>query len=177
MYASTILQLRPVTIQDIDNIHKLHSLPQTDKYNTLGIPNDIHQTEDIVQEWLQQMDKQTKHVFCIENKSGDFVGIIGMNMGKPNYRNAEVWYKIDLYHWGKGFATEAVKALLSFGFHELNLHRIEAGCATENIASAKVLEKCGFIKEGMSRKILPIRGEWKDAYKFAILEEDYKSTK
>lgn len=62
---------------------------------------------------------------------------------------------------------------MDFGFNDLKLHRIEAGCAVENIASSKVLEKVGMTKEGMKRKKLPIRGEWKDNYLYAILEEDF----
>ncbi|MDR1201453.1 MAG: GNAT family N-acetyltransferase [Tannerellaceae bacterium] len=48
----------------------------------------------------------------------------------------------------------------------------EAGVATENIRSIKVLEKSGMIREGLRRKILPIRGEWKDNYHYAIVEND-----
>ena len=66
--------------------------------------------------------------------------------------------------------------LLDFGFNDLKLHRIEAGCAVENIASIKTLEKAGFTKEGMKRKKLPIRGEWKDNFFYGILEEDYNKT-
>ena len=70
-------------------------------------------------------------------------------------------------------AYEALNKLLDFGFNDMRLHRIEAGCAVENIASSKVLEKVGMTKEGMKRKKLPIRGEWKDNYFYAILEEDF----
>jgi ribosomal-protein-alanine N-acetyltransferase len=62
---------------------------------------------------------------------------------------------------------------LEFGFIDLKLHRIEAGCAVENIASTKTLEKVGFVREGMKRKKLPIRGEWKDNYVYGILEEEF----
>jgi [ribosomal protein S5]-alanine N-acetyltransferase len=56
----------------------------------------------------------------------------------------------------------------------LKLHRIEAGCAVENVASVSVLEKVGMTREGMKRKKLPIRGEWKDNYFFGMLEEDFQ---
>jgi RimJ/RimL family protein N-acetyltransferase len=64
--------------------------------------------------------------------------------------------------------------VLEFGFNELLLHRIEAGVATENSASIKVLEKIRMQREGLRRKILPIRGEWKDNFHYAILDEDFK---
>lgn len=66
-----------------------------------------------------------------------------------------------------------MKLVLDFCFNQLKLHRITAGCVTENIASAKVLEKSGLLKEGHCRKILPIRGQWFDNDEYAILEEDF----
>jgi ribosomal-protein-alanine N-acetyltransferase len=169
------LQLSAMTIQDLDNIHKLHSLPETDRYNTLGIPASVKETEQLLTGWLALMNlpDQPKYVFAIHDGTGDFIGLIGINIGRPAYRNAEIWYKLLPAHWNKGYATEAVAAILQFCFRELQLHRVKAGCATENIASAKVLERSGFLREGTCRKNLPIRGEWLDNYEYAILEEEY----
>lgn len=173
------LSIRQLSITDIDNIHALHSLSETDEFNTLGIPETIHTTEKIINEWLVEQNAipGTSYIFCIELISTKkFIGLISLNLGKTNYRTAEVWFKIHLDHWRKGYATEALTKLLDFGFNELKLHRIEAGCAVENIASGKVLEKVGMTREGMKRKILPIRGEWYDNYFYAILEEDFFKT-
>ena len=114
------------------------------------------------------------YIFCLNlADTNEFIGLIALNIGKRNYKTAEVWYKIHLDHWRQGYATEALTKLIDFGFNELKLHRIEAGCAVENIASSKVLEKVGMTKEGIKRKKLPIRGEWKDNYFYAILDEDF----
>ena len=86
----------------------------------------------------------------------------------------EFYYKFFPEYWGNGFATETVKRIIQFGFEDCKLHRIEAGVATQNLASIKVLEKAGMKCEGIRRKILPIRGEWKDNYHFAILEDDFE---
>ena len=64
--------------------------------------------------------------------------------------------------------------LILDGFNTLGLHRIEAGAAVENTASHKVMEKAGMTREGMKRKNLPIRGEWKDAYFYSILEDEFR---
>ena len=174
------LNFREVSIDDIKNIHELHSLPETDKFNTLGIPETIQDTEGIINEWLvgQHTKPQTSYIFCLDLvDTNQFIGLIALNIGKPNYKTAEVWYKIHVDHWRQGYATEALTKLLDFSFDELKLHRIEAGCAVENIASNKVLEKVGLKKEGMKRKKLPIRGEWKDNYFYAILDEDFYNIK
>lgn len=170
------LTIRELTIADIDNVHELHSLPETDAFNTLGIPENIQTTEKLVEDWLtaQKQEPRSSYAFGIDkNDDPCFIGLIGMNLGKVNYRTAEVWFKIHKDFWRKGYTTEALLELLSFAFNDLKLHRIEAGCAVENIASSKVLEKVGMTREGLKRKKLPIRGEWKDNYFYGILEEDF----
>ena len=92
-----------------------------------------------------------------------------------NYRIAEVWYKILPNFWGQGLATEALAELLKFGFLDLGLHRIEAGCAIENVASFKVLGKVGMIREGQKRRVLPLKGQWSDNYIYGILDTDFIS--
>ncbi len=170
------LRLRPINTNDIEAVHALHSMPQTDAFNTLGIPDSIHTTEQIVNGWLMQQQENPVRllVYCIELAAAkQFIGLIGLIAGKPNYYSAEVWYKIHPDYWRNGYATEALILLLDFCFAELKLHRVEAGCAVENTASARVLEKAGLSKEGTLRKKIPIRGEWKDNFQYAILEEDY----
>jgi hypothetical protein len=85
----------------------------------------------------------------------------------------EIWYLVEPESWGKGFATEAVRYLLSFGFGELGLHRIWATCLPENPASARVLEKAGMRKEGFLVKNLKIHGAWKSSFLYAILAEEW----
>ena len=170
------LHIREISLADLDNVHQLHSLPETDEYNTLGIPDSLQTTEKLFTEWLmlQKQVPRNSYFFCIDKKDDhEFVGLIGLNLGKVNYKTAEVWFKTHKDHWRQGFTSEALVRLLEFGFFDLKLHRIEAGCAVENIASSRTLEKVGFLKEGMKRKKLPIRGEWKDNYFFGILEEDF----
>lgn len=62
--------------------------------------------------------------------------------------------------------------MIRTGFDKFHLHKVEAGVATENIKSVRILEKCGMTREGLRRKILPIRGEWIDNYHYAIVEDD-----
>ena len=65
--------------------------------------------------------------------------------------------------------------MLNFGFNTLKLHRIEAGCAAENISSIKVLEKSGMLREGRLRQILPLKTGWSDNFQYSILETDERS--
>lgn len=172
------IRLRLVDISDLDSIHTLHSLPETDKFNALGIPNSIEETKAIIEPWIKQNQSEAikNYTFAIDNKSnGKFMGLLGLKIGHQKYKRAEVWYKIHSDYWKKGYATEALKAIIDFGFDALKLHRIEAGCAVENIGSIKVLEKSGMLREGRLRQILPLKSGWSDNFQYSILETDERS--
>lgn len=169
------LEIKELSLTDLEDIHQLHSLPETDEFNTLGIPANIQTTEFLLIEWIGQQNAnlRTSYTFCIKliekNRS---IGLIALNLGKPKFKIAEVWYKIHPTFWRKGYATEALKKIIEFGFFNLGLHRIEAGCAVGNIASLKTLEKVGMIREGRKREVLPIRGKWVDNFFYSILETE-----
>ena len=168
-------ELRLIELSDLEAIHILHSLPETDEYNVLGIPNDIDETRTVILPWIiENVSAESKNfTFAIEEKlTKNFIGLFGFRLSRNKYRRGEVWYKIHANHWNNGYATEVLSAIIDFGFDKLNLHRIEAGCAVDNIGSIKVLEKVGMIREGRGRKILPLKTGWSDNFEYAILETD-----
>ncbi|MEL6303676.1 MAG: GNAT family N-acetyltransferase [Bacteroidota bacterium] len=170
------LKIRRIEWNDLEHIHTLHSLPESDEFNTLGIPKDMDATKKVITPWIaeNQSNSPKNYTFAVEsNDNAEFLGLFGLKLGKPKFKSAEVWYIFHPNHWGKGYATEAVNAVLKFGFEKLKLHRIEAGCAVENIGSIKVLEKAGMFREGRKREILPLKSGWSDNFSFAILESDY----
>ena len=169
------IQLRLIELADLEAIHQLHALPETDEYNTLGIPKDMAETKSVIEPWIAEhhLDKITNYTFAITRKSdGAFLGLFGLKLGHEKFKRAEVWYKIHRDYWQQGYATESVKAVIHFGFEQLGLHRIEAGCAVDNLGSIRVLEKAGMIREGHRRKILPLKTGWSDNYAYAILDTD-----
>jgi ribosomal-protein-alanine N-acetyltransferase len=169
------LKLKPITENDIENVFKLQSLEQTAKFNTSKIPIDIDETKISVENWIAENNKEnTRHyTFAVELiEGGEFIGLIGLQMGKEHYRNAEAWFQFDYRFWNNGYATESLRKILEFGFEDLKLHRIEAGCAVDNIGSFSVLEKVGMLREARTRKLLPLRSGWSDNYGYAILSTD-----
>ncbi|MBC7615773.1 MAG: GNAT family N-acetyltransferase, partial [Pedobacter sp.] len=160
---------------DLDSIHKLHSLPETDEFNALGIPKNRGETKAVIEPWIaeNELNNIKNYTFAIENRlDGEFIGLFGLKLGNEKYKRGEVWYKIHVDYWKKGYATESLKAVINFGFETLKLHRIEAGCAVENIGSFKVLEKAGMIREGRLRQVLPLKSGWSDNFEYSILETD-----
>lgn len=169
------LKLNEVTWNDIEDIHNLYSFPEVDEYNTLGIPKNIEETKEIVRPIIddQKIEVRKSYFWKIVKKGSDeFIGIAGMTLSANKFKLGEIYYKLFPSQWGHGYATEVSKVLIKSGFDDFHLHKIEAGVATENIRSIRVLEKSGMTREGLRRKILPIRGEWKDNYHYAIVEDD-----
>jgi len=80
-------------------------------------------------------------------------------------------YKLDEEHRNHGYMTEAVKRVVQFAFEEVGLHRIEGNIMPRNGASIAVVEKCGFTREGISRKYLKINGVWEDHVHYVMLNE------
>jgi ribosomal-protein-alanine N-acetyltransferase len=169
------LILKDVVMGDLENIHKLHSIPEVDEYNTLGIPKDIEETKEVIRPLIEDQKSENRKLYfwkIIIKANYEFIGIAGMNLSANKFKLGEIYYKLLPSYWGNGYATEVSKALIGCGFDEFHLHKIEAGVATENLRSIRVLEKSGMTREGLRRKILPIRGEWKDNYHYAIVEDD-----
>ena len=169
------LILRPLEEADIGAVHALHCLEETDRFNTLGIPDNIEETKALCEKWISENNTKPrqKFVFVIELKDQKhFIGLIGINVGREKYKNAEVWFKFHYNFWNKGYGTEALKRIIDFGFTDLKLHRIEAGCAVENIGSVKVMEKAGMLREAHTRQLLPLKSGWSDNYGYAILSTD-----
>lgn len=169
------LDLIEITWDDLPDIHHLHSIAEVDEYNTLGLPQDEEETKEIIRPVIegQKDEVQRFYMWKIIGKEPDsFFGVAGMTLSADRFRLGEIYYKLLPKYWGKGYATEVAKGLIKAGFEQFNLHKMEAGVATDNIPSVRVLEKSGMIREGLRRKILPIRGEWKDNYHYAIVEDD-----
>ena len=169
------LNIKPISELNIENVYKLQSLEETAKFNTSGIPKNIEETKVTVENWIIENTKENikRFTFSVELIDGnEFIGLIGINLGKEHYKNAEVWFQYDYKFWNKGYATECLRKILDFGFVNLKLHRIEAGCAIGNIGSISVLEKVGMFREAHTRKLLPLKSGWSDNYGYAILSTD-----
>ena len=169
------LKLQEITESDIEQIHELNSHPEVDEFNTLRIPENMEVTEKNVRSIIEEQKAESRKSYdwkIIRKDSGEFIGMAGITLSANRFKLGEIYYDLLPSQWGQGFATEVARALINAGFNELHLHKVEAGVATENIRSIRVLEKSGMTREGLRRKILPIRGEWKDNYHYAIVEDD-----
>jgi ribosomal-protein-alanine N-acetyltransferase len=107
------------------------------------------------------------------NENNELIGSVSLTeVLRGALQGCFVGYYLDKACNGKGYMTEAVKLITKYAFDELKLHRIEAGVMPHNTGSIKVLEKAGYIKEGIARKNVKINGEWRDHQVLAIISEN-----
>jgi ribosomal-protein-alanine N-acetyltransferase len=99
-------------------------------------------------------------------------GLTLSNIRRGVTQAAAIGYWLGAPCAGRGFMTEAVLAVLPHAFDVLRLHRIEAAAQPDNIASVRLLERCGFAREGLARRYLKINGAWQDHLLFALLADD-----
>jgi len=120
--------------------------------------------------------QRTKFYLAInERETGEFVGAIGIMMESQHVENGRgnLGYFIHEKFWGKGYATEAAKAVLDFAFATIGLHKIVSSCLHENAASEAVMKKCGMIKEGDLLQQSWHEGQWKDRVLYRMLKSEW----
>ncbi len=125
------------------------------------------------EKWYNGLRSEEKW-FIIEKKDGSKIGQILCLPKGPHY---SIGYRIIPSERSKGYCTEAVKIAVNYLFLSKDIVRIESKANPENVASLKVLEKAGFIEEGLTRKSVFIKGKWKDGALYSILREEWKEPK
>lgn len=120
-----------------------------------------------------QLADQSYAFFMISHTTGEVVGgLTFSNVRRGVTQAATLGYWMGERFAGRGYMSEAVRAMLPFAFNTLMLHRVEAACLPSNEASIRLLEKVGFQREGLARGLLKIDAEWRDHLLFAILRDD-----
>lgn len=171
------LILRQFKETDWQAVHEYASDPEVVRYLSWG-PNTEEDTRDFVGRAIARHLEQPRqnYEFAMVLKAEDkLVGHCGIGMSDASHHTeAWIYYFLNRSYWGRGYATEAVHALLEFGFFQLKLHRIFATCDPENSISASVLQKVGMQREGCLRQHELIRGEWRDSLLYAILKDEWR---
>jgi ribosomal-protein-alanine N-acetyltransferase len=142
-----------------------------------------HETEDDVRRFLHRITRwhgpEHRGFYNLAvtlPETGKMIGIAGLRQRDPEQPRGDLGYEIAPPHWGRGYATEAARALLAFGFRDLGLHRIFARCLAENAASARVLERLGMRLEARHREHEWVRGRPRDELTYGILAPEWLAT-
>ncbi|MCL2565641.1 MAG: GNAT family N-acetyltransferase [Defluviitaleaceae bacterium] len=106
-------------------------------------------------------------------ESNIFIGEAGIISLNPNANRCVIGYNLLPDYWGRGYATEITKALVTYAFETLDIERVEAIAMLLNTSSCKVLLKSGFTLEGVLRHFIKIRGDYYDVGYYSIISGDY----
>ncbi|MDT0267259.1 GNAT family protein [Streptomyces sp. DSM 44915] len=169
------LRLRPFSDADADALFALHSSAHVMRYWDSPPWHERARAERFLTMCRTLADEGTGVRVAIDRVSdGTFVGWCTLSHWNPDYRSASLGYCLDDAAWGHGFATEAAHAVLRWAFDTLDLNRVQAETDTRNGASARVLEKNGFVREGTLREECVVDGEVSDTWVFGLLRRDWR---
>jgi [ribosomal protein S5]-alanine N-acetyltransferase len=171
------LRLRPLDDADANDLFALHSSAYVLRYWDAPPWTERVRSERFIAACRQMAVEGTGARLAVDRVSdGTFIGWCGLVQWNPDYRSAALGYCFDAAAWGQGYATEAARVLLRWAFDTLDLNRVQAETDTRNTASARVLEKLGFVREGTLREDCIVNGEVSDSWVFGLIRRDWPAS-
>ena len=170
------LKIRLFKPEDANDLYEYCSDESVTRYLPFDTYTEKKQATDRINYCLEVYNNLDKPItWAIEyNLDGKMIGSIDFVKWSEQDRSAEVGYVINRNYWNKGIMTEALKAVIEFGFENMQLNRIEARCDERDLASAKVMEKNGLKYEGTLRQKRFEKGEFVSLKYYSILRDEYK---
>ncbi|OIK05395.1 GNAT family N-acetyltransferase [Bacillus sp. MUM 116] len=166
------LVLRELTNEDAEGIFACFSNDDVTRFYGLETLKSIEEAEKFVDFFSKNYSEKRGIRWGIERKgTKGIIGTIGFNAWSPKHKRAEIGYEIHPEQWRKGYTSEAVSKVLSYGYDVMGLTRIGAVVFIENEASNKLLEKVGFQKEGILRDYMYQDGKAYDTYVYSLLRK------
>lgn len=132
---------------------------------------------DAFASYLQRLAREDcdGRLICLR-PTGALVGVINLNnIIRGAFQNAFLGYYAFVPFAGQGLMQEGLELMLTHAFHEVGLHRVEANIQPGNHASLNLVQRCGFSKEGFSRRYLQVNGDWRDHERWALLAENWNA--
>lgn len=146
-------------------------------------PYDAMSEEDCKEEAIYRSESDAFFAVCLK-ENNKLIGNVYFNQIEPKkFLTWEIGYVFNPKYYGKGYATEACKGVMNYGFQVLGAHRVIARCNPENPSSWRLLERLSMIREGHFRKPAFFNKSedgkplWHDAYQYSMLEEEFFNKK
>ena len=172
------LQLRQLRATDAEALFAMRSDPVGMEFIGQEPHQSLEDTHKLIQRLQTSYDGCNSLFWCVTLKGEDTViGSCTLFAFNFDFHYAEIGYDLHRNYWGQGIASEAVSAVLTYGFTELDLHRIEADIAPDNTRSKNLLLKLGFTFEGNLRQRYYFRGQFEDEHYFGLLKDEWTKEK
>ena len=167
------LILRPLRMRDAEDLYAYARDPEVSRYVLWEAHRHIGESRQFLRSAIWQYRKGLPGSFAVTLRdSGRMIGTVGFMWVNTDHRSAEVGYSLSRDYWNRGIMTEALRAVVAFGFDTLRLNRIEAQHELDNPASGRVMAHVGMRYEGTLRQRLRNKGRYVDVALYAILRED-----
>ncbi len=165
------LILRKLEITDAEDIFAYASDPQVAAYTAWTVHQSIRETYEYLNNFVFNLYRSGKGMDwgIVEKQSGTVIGTCGLYV-TTHHRRGSLGYSLARDYWGQGLMTEAARSAIAFGFHVMQLQRIQGICNVENIRSARVLEKSGMQFEGVLHNYIFEKGQSWDVKMYAIAQ-------
>lgn len=171
------LRLREFQADDWRAVHAYQSDPLYLRYYdwTDRSTEDVQQFVQVFLDWQREQPRTKFQLAMVLRAEDRLIGSCGIRMNDPELREAHIGFELDSRYWNRGYATEAARRIVRFGFEELGMDRIWSWCVADNIGSARVLEKIGMRFEGRQREKEFIKERWRDTLLYAILDHEWRA--
>lgn len=168
------LRLRRLTMRDAQDIYRYSRDPEVARHVLWDPHRSIGDSRAYLRYMMRRYHSHDPASWGIELlETGHIIGTIGFMWVQEDNNAAEVGYSLAREYWNRGYMTEALKAVIRYGFDSMGLNRIEAQHETTNPASGAVMRKCHMYKEGTLRGRLFNKGRYVDVDLYAILRKDF----
>ncbi len=165
------ITLEPAALEHVEEVQRYASDPVLGETVNFPSPYPPDGAASWARRTVERRASGGEYVFVVL-EGGSFVGVCGL-VGVAE-GSAELGYWIGRPFWGRGYATEAARAVLRFGFEELGLARVTARCLERNAASYRVLEKVGMRFEGWRPNAHPRRSPSERDACFALTRDEWR---
>ncbi len=168
------LKLRRLMTRDANDVFEYASDPDVARFVTWEHHRSVADALHFVRMILNTYSRGEPSPWGIVYKEDQkLIGTGGFHWWQVESARAELGYAISARYWNKGIMTEALGAMMEFGFEKMLLNRIEARCYIKNMASERVLLKGGMKYEGIMRESLYVKGEFQDLKLYSILKSEW----
>lgn len=172
------LHIRPFEMSDVDAVHAYQKLEEVAAYQFWTTRTYAEMTAKIT-EWCSMTgagDAPEKIALVVALKdSGQVIGDLFLGVTNQEARQGEIGYSFNPEFHGKGYATEAVTALMALGFGPLKLHRLFGRCDAQNDTSWRLMERLKMRREAHFREHALFKGRWDEELYYAMLEDEWQA--
>lgn len=170
------IRLREFREDDLHDLYAVHSDPEVMRYWSVPTWTDLSQAQDRLANAMSGRDPQRLLCWAIAERGDDRLvgGVTLFSIDRAQGR-AEIGYSLRSDRWGRGLAREALQLALAHAFSGLGLRRIEGDIDPRNTASCALVERLGFVREGLLRERWLVAGELQDSAMYGLLARDWRA--